>query len=165
MPRLQLDIDDIRRLPLTHTATIPEDYLDVMGHMNMMWYSHLFVMGLRGLMASIGFGDLHDKKYHHGAFALEAHLRYLSEVRVGHDVSIHARIVGVSEKRYHFLLFMANDTNEDVAAMLEHLGSYADLRIRRTAPIPEPFVTRLCDLAAEHAKLSWEAPLCGVMAP
>ncbi len=137
----------------------------MMGHMNMMWYSHLFVMGLRGLMASIGFSALHDENHHHGAFALEAHLHYLSEVRVGHDVAIHARVVGVSAKRYHFLLFMANETKEDVAATLEHLGSYADLRIRRTAPIPEPFVTRLNDLAAEHARLRWKAPLCGVMAP
>ena len=35
MPRIELDLSSVRQLPVTHSATVPEDYLDV------MWYTHL----------------------------------------------------------------------------------------------------------------------------
>lgn len=40
---------ELRQLPLTHQATIPEDYLDSMGHMNVMWYTHLFAHAMLGI--------------------------------------------------------------------------------------------------------------------
>ena len=36
MTRIHLDVADIKQLPLTYEATIPEDYLDSMGHMNLI---------------------------------------------------------------------------------------------------------------------------------
>ena len=47
-------IHDIQQLPLTHQATIPEDYLDSMGHMNVMWYTHLFAHAMGGIFKRIG---------------------------------------------------------------------------------------------------------------
>ena len=51
MPRVNLNLDDVRQLPVTHRQTIPEEYLDVMGHMNVMWYTHLFGEGMGGCFA------------------------------------------------------------------------------------------------------------------
>ena len=54
MPRFQLDINDIRQLPLTHSATITDDFLDDLLHMNVMWYTHLFSKGMGQFARSVG---------------------------------------------------------------------------------------------------------------
>ena len=36
---------DLTELPKTLEAEVPENYMDVMGHMNVGWYSHFFSEG------------------------------------------------------------------------------------------------------------------------
>ena len=52
MPMFQAS--DLTALPITHRAVIPDAYLDEMGHMNVMWYTHLFSMGAWGLFQMVG---------------------------------------------------------------------------------------------------------------
>ena len=42
-------VSALNALPITHATVIPEDYLDMMGHMNVMWYTHLFGCATVGL--------------------------------------------------------------------------------------------------------------------
>ena len=163
MPRLTLNLDDVRQLTSTYTQEIPEDYLDLMGHMNVMWYTHLFALGTRGIMNEIGMTLDSFAERHGGTFILESHIRYLSEVRVGQTVDIYPRLIGRSEKRYHLMMFMTNRDRQDVSAVFESISSYIDLRQRRTAAFPDDISTGLDRLLARHEALSWEAPLCGVM--
>ncbi len=163
MPRIVLDPEDVRQLPATYTATIPEDYLDSMGHMNVMWYTHLFSMGFVGMMKRLQLADIFENDKDGGSFALETHIRYLSEVRVGHTINVHARMISRSEKRFHFLYFMTNDDKQDVSATYETVGSYVSLKQRRTAPLPDMVTGEMDRLIAESDAMSWDAPVCGIM--
>jgi len=165
MPRIHLDINLVRKLPTTHTATIPGDYLDDMGHMNVMWYTHLFSMAMGGMFQLIGLTPEHVQQHHGGSFALESHIRYLSEVRVGHSIQVHTRLLGRSSKRYHVLHAMINDHKQDVAATFEAVGAYIDMRTRRMAAFPPEITQPLDRLIAEHQQLEWPAPVCGIMRP
>jgi acyl-CoA thioester hydrolase len=165
MPRLDLDVDSIRGLPETNRKTIPESYLDAMGHMNVMWYTHLFSDAMGGVFKMIGLHWDQLDGSHVGTFALEAHIRYLAEVRVGQTISVRSRVVGRSERRFYFMHFMVNEDRDNVAATFENIGTFVDLRIRRTAPIPEDISNNLNTLFSEHDALSWKAPVCGVMKP
>ena len=40
---------NLSSLPITHRAVNPESYIDLMGHMNVMWYTHLFSQAACGL--------------------------------------------------------------------------------------------------------------------
>jgi acyl-CoA thioester hydrolase len=163
--RVRLDIADVKQLPMTHRATIPEEYLDEMGHMNVMWYTHLFSMAMGGMFQSIGLSWDDLEAIHGGTFALESHIRYLSEVRVGQTVEIHSRLIGRSEKRFHAILFMTNQDKGDVSATFEFIGAYVDLRARRMAAIPDQATALIDQLASQNDALTWEAPVCGVMKP
>ena len=163
MPRIELEHSDVCQLPAVYTKTIPSDYLDSMGHMNVMWYTNLFSMGFVGLMKKLDMMHLFERDDDGGSFALESHIRYLSEVRVGHTVNIHVRIVGRSAKRFHMLYFMTNEDKQDVSATYEMLSTYVSLSQRRTAPMPDTIANLMDELIAESEHLSWEAPLCGVM--
>jgi acyl-CoA thioester hydrolase len=58
---------------------------------------------------------------------------------------------------------MANETTGQLAASLEALGTYADLKLRRSAPIPSEIAEKMDAQLKHDRKLSWEPPLCGVI--
>ncbi len=165
MPKIHLDIELVRALPRTYTATIPGDYLDDMGHMNVMWYTHLFSMAMGGMLQLIGLTPEHVQQRHGGSFALESHIRYLSEVRVGHSIQVHTRLLGRSAKRYHVLHAMINQEKQDLAATFEAVGAYIDMRTRRMADFPPEIAEPLDRLIEQHRQLQWTAPVCGIMCP
>jgi acyl-CoA thioesterase FadM len=154
---------DLTALPITHRAAIPEDYLDLMGHMNVMWYTHLFSMGAWGLFQMVGLTREYFEANHAGSFALAQHFRYLKEVHVGQHVTIRSRVLGRSEKRWHTIHFMWNDELEAVASTCETVSTHVDMRIRRSSPMPPAITGEIDRLLAIHTALPWDAPVCGAM--
>ena len=100
----------ITALERTHHEEIPEEYLDAMGHMNVMWYTYLFGRAMQELFKQVGIDAEYVRQHKAGTFALERHVRYLAEVHVGQRVSVYPRVVGCSAKRFHVMKFMVNDT-------------------------------------------------------
>ena len=156
---------DLNPLPITCRAHIPESYLDDMGHMNVMWYTHLFSEATGGIFDEFGMTDAYFEANQAGGFALEQHIRYLKEVRAGEDVTVRTRLVARSAKRFHFVHFLTIDGREVLAATGEFVGTHVDMRVRRSSPFPEAIAAAFDLLLAEHANLGWEPPLCGVMKP
>ncbi len=160
-----LTVDDLQPLPITGRKTIPEDYLDEMGHMNVMWYTHLLSNATGELFELFGLTREFCLAHNSGAFALECHLRYLAEVRVDQSVRIHSRLIARSEKRWQFMHFMVIEEDERLAATGEFVGAHIDMSIRRTAPIPAEIAPQFDELLAVHSELDWDPPLCGIMRP
>lgn len=150
-------------LPVTHRAEIPEAYLDEMGHMNVMWYTHLFSEAAWGLFQLVGLTREHFTTHRTGSFALAQHFRYLKEVRAGQHVTLRSRVLGRSAKRWHTMQFMTIDELDVLAATAEGVGTYVDMTVRRSTPMPPAITDAIDRLLAEHAKLDWEAPVCGTM--
>ena len=156
---------DLTPLPVTHRAAIPEAYLDEMGHMNVMWYTHLFSQAAWGLFQMVGLTEAYFAANRAGSFALAQHFRYLKEVRAGQHVTLRSRVLGRSAKRWHTIHFMTIDGLDALVATGEAVSTHVDLTVRRSSPMP-PAVTAAIDrLLAEHARLGWDAPVCGAMQP
>jgi len=156
---------DLNSLPITYRAFIPESYLDEMGHMNVMWYTHLFSQAMGGIFREIGLTDAYFKANRAGSFALEGHFRYLKEVRAGANVTVRTRLAGRSAKRFHILHFLVIDEGGILAATGEFVGTHIDMNVRRSSPFPDAIALAYDRLLAEHSALGWEPPLCGVMKP
>lgn len=152
---------NLTSLPVTNQKTIPPEYIDIMGHMNVMWYIHIFDYGTRNLFHSFGFGEEYVHQTGMGSFALESHIRYLGEVRLGESVTVRSRLLDRSEKTLHFIHFMTRDSNMELAATVEVLGAHIDLKARKITPFPQVILDRLDPLIAAHQRLNWEAPVCG----
>ena len=156
---------DLTSLPITHRAVIPDAYLDEMGHMNVMWYTHLFSEAAWGLFQMVGLTLEYFEAHRAGTFALAQHFRYLKEVRVGQHVTLRGRVLGRTAKRWHTIHFMTIDELDVLAATAESVSTHVDMRVRRSSPMP-PAVTDAIDrLLAEHSRLGWDAPVCGAMTP
>src|SRR5690349_14816469 len=64
---------NLSSLPVTHQTVIPEDFIDEFGHMNVMWYTHLFTEAAGGLFQRVGMTREHFTTNQTGSFALEQH--------------------------------------------------------------------------------------------
>lgn len=150
-------------LPLYHRQSIPAEYLDAMGHMNVRWYMALFDEASWRFFADHGMDEAYFRERHLGGFALQHHIRYLAEMRRGDVAAVRTRLLGRSEKRMHFMHFLVDETNGRLAATFESLGTHADIRRRRSAPVPPDIAARLDITLAAHRALDWQPPVCGVI--
>lgn len=158
-----ITLEGVKALPQTYTQDIPTDYLDEMGHMNIQWYMHLFDRAAWGAFRLFGIDAEMMQAARSGVFALEHHIRYLAEVRAGDAVAIHTRYLSYSDKRLLFMHFMVNETQNKLAATLEALAIHIDMGTRRSAPWPNTISQQLGAVVADHAGLTWDAPLSGVL--
>src|SRR5215207_1952786 len=158
-----IPLEDIRALPLVYRMTIPDEYRDENGHMNMRWYLHLYDEAGYPLFEQFGLTPEYHTQHQTGGFDLEHHIHYLREIYTGDTVEIYARVIARSAKRVHYVLFMVNVTQNTLASTFECVNSFADMTTRRTAPYPDDIARRIDKLLGQHTALDWDAPVCGVM--
>ncbi|MBL8119595.1 MAG: thioesterase family protein [Anaerolineae bacterium] len=159
----QISLDLIQALPMVYRAAVPEHYRDLMGHMNIRYYLEIYDEAGIPLFERIGLSEAHYRANQAGGFDLEHHIHYLNEVHIGDEVLLYARLLDRSAKRLHYMLFMVNQTRGLLASTFECVNSYADLRVRRTAPYPPAIAAQIDSLLDEHTRLAWAAPTCGSM--
>lgn len=160
---MKVPVEKVQALPLLHRATVTEEYLDLMGHMNVRHYLGLFDDAGWKAFDLLGMNAEYYKANNTGGFALQHYIRYLAEVRVHETVTIHFRMIGRSARRIHMMLFMLNETTSTLAATLESLGSHADMTIRRASPYPDWLAVKIDAVLQAYQALDWEAPVSGVM--
>ena len=156
---------NLASLPVTYRAAILDGFIDEFGHVNVMWHTHLFTEGAGGLFQMVGLTRQHLEANRAGTFALEQHFRYLKEVRLGQHVTLRSRVLGRTAKRWHTIHFMTIDELDVLAATAEVVSTYVDMRVRRSAPMPATITDAIDRLLTEHARLDWDAPVCGTMKP
>ena len=100
-----------------------------------------------------------------GAFALKHFIQYFEEDRVGQAITLLTRLLGWSEKRFHFMHFMINETTGHLASTLEAMGTHVDLKMRRSAAMPFDIVKKFDAKMKVDQQLDWDAPICGVIRP
>lgn len=157
--------EQAQQLPCYHREIIPESYIDIMGHVNVRYYMALFDEGSWKFFESLGMSANYYRENHAGGFALRHFITYVNEIRVGETVAMHTRLLARSDKRIHSMNFLVNESTQSIAATLEALGTHADMKIRRTSPYPPQIAEKLDAMIAEHHKLDWEAPTCGILKP
>lgn len=156
-------LDHITALGAPYRVVIPPEYEDENGHMNMRWYLAVFDDAGYPLAARLGLTPEFHAQRGTGGYDLEHHLHYPSEVMVGDTVAVYTRLLDRSAKRIHYMMFMVDETRGALAAIFECVNSFADLTLRRTAPYPDEISRQVDALLAQHARLGWAAPECGVM--
>ena len=161
--RVYTTVEQARHLPRYHHETIPEDYLDAMGHMNVRYYMAVFDNGGWKMLEAVGMDEAYYRENRAGGFGLRHFISYINEVHVGERVAVHSRLLGCSDTRIHFLHFMVNETRHTIAATLEGVGAHADLLARKITPYPPAVLQKIKALVREHQALDWDAPTCGIL--
>ena len=154
---------DLRELPKTFEGSILKSYIDVMGHMNVAWYTHFFSEAVLGLYLHMGFEPEDVTERRLGSFALESHVRYFKEVRLGQQIEVYSRPIARNEKRVHIMSFMWNKSRKEISASFEVVSMSMDMDKRKPTPFPTDVGIQIDAMIAVHKRLDWEPPLCGAM--
>jgi acyl-CoA thioester hydrolase len=149
--------------PVCLRATVPETYRDSNGHMNVRWYIALFDDASDYLHDWMGLTAAYHAEHGTGTMDLEYHVNFIGEVLPGEDIVVYIRLVAYSAKRLHYVMFMVNATRGKLAATLECINAFADLKVRRTAPWPPEVAAKLAAAVAADGQLDWAPPLSGAM--
>lgn len=163
MSRITTTLAEIRQIEPAYAMKIPAEFLDENSHVNVQYYLRLVERGMGQIFAKVGMGEIYAAADVFGNFALEQHIRYLSEILVNEHVSVHIRLLELREKRAYFMGFLVNDAREQLAATVELVMMNVDIRARRGAPFPPEAFAQLEAMRQDHASLPWAAPLCGIM--
>ena len=159
----EIPLDKITALEPIYRVTVPEDFKDENGHMNVRHYLAVFDDAGYPMMEKIGITWEYHEQNNTGGFDLEHHIHYLNEVHIGDEIVVYARFIARSAKRVHYLMFMVNATRGKLASIFECVNSFADMSLRRTAPYPPEIAEKLDALVEAHQTLDWDAPISGIM--
>ena len=158
-------IEQLRELPVQLNMAIPPEWEDRNGHVNVQFYLALYELGGWVVLEEIGVDEDWFSRHQVSQFDLEHHLNYRAELKVGDQVSTYSRVLGRTEKRFHGMYFLVNETSGRLAATLEYITASVDMNTRRTTPFREELASGLDQLIDKHRALGWTAPVCGTLNP
>jgi len=142
---------------------IPSEWEDRNGHVNVQFYVALYELGGWTVLEQAGVDEAWFEQRNISVFDLEHHVRYRAEVLTGDEVLTYNRLLSRSDKSFHGMYFIVNQTRGRLAATLEYVSACVDMRSRRITPFPEALAATLDGVLKKHRALGWAAPACGLM--
>lgn len=164
MRKIFPSVAQVRELDVLAEHTIPPEWQDQNGHVNIQYYQTLYEIGGWPMLGRAGIDADYFENRHLGVFDLEHHVYYLSELHVGEHVAIHGRFLAKNRKRIHGMIFIVNAARDELACTLEFMATSTNLSTRRTNEFPEDIVAGLDALMDAEKGIEWPAPVCGAMA-
>jgi acyl-CoA thioester hydrolase len=139
-------------LPSLELAVRPE-WIDYNGHTNMAYYVVMFDTATDVLFDAIGCGQAYRRDTGFSMYAMESHVTYARETKLGDKLTIACRLIDADSKRFHFFCRMAMTDGGEQVATFEMLALHVDLAGPRSAPFPPAIQARLDAMLAEHRTL------------
>ena len=134
--------------------TVPAEWIDYNGHMNVAYYGMAFDQSLDEFFNSVlGIGANFVRERGMGPYVLQCHTHYLSELLKGEAFRVRVTLLDSDNKRIHVFLEMLRDSELQIAATSEQLIVNVDLGIRRSTPYPADRQKVIADLCRHHADL------------
>ena len=154
-------VQQIQQLPVDLTMSIPPEWEDHNGHVNVQHYLSIYHLGGWQVLDNIGINQVYLNERKVGIFDLEHHIRYLAEIQIGEEVSVYSRVLNRNEKLLHGMLFIVNNTQQRLACTIDYLSICIDKKLRSSTAIPADMALKLDDLLAQHQSLQWSVPVFG----
>jgi acyl-CoA thioester hydrolase len=134
-------------------TTVQPDWIDYNGHMNVAFYVLAFDKATDRLLDHLGLGEAYRRATNCSIYALEAHVTYDRELKLGEPLAIDTQLIDADAKRLHFFHRMTHADAGYLAATTELLGLHVDLAGPRAAPMPAEALAAVERLAAAHRGL------------
>lgn len=149
-------------LPAYVQQPVPIAFEDANGHLNVRHYTGIASEGLDEALVGVNIPQMWPAMGH-AVFSAEHHLTYLAEMRTGDRMSARVRLLGRSERAAHAVVYLLDETHQQVSFVMEEIFLHIDMETRRTAPWPADVAAAIDARVAEHAELGFESPLSGVL--
>src|ERR1043166_9572591 len=127
----------------TYRGVVQPWHCDLMGRMNVMWYTGKFDEATWGLFATVGINSEYIREQKRGMVAVQQNTAYKKELLAGDVVSVRSRFLEVREKVLLLKHELINDQTGEIAATTELTGVHLDMVSRRSCPFPSEIIARI----------------------
>jgi acyl-CoA thioester hydrolase len=131
-------------------VVLPE-WIDENDHMNLAYYVMLFDVASVEVFRAIGMGTDYQLRTGSGQFAVESHIQYQNELRLGDEIRMGTWVLGGDAKRIHLAHEMHRADDGSPVATQELLFLNVSLSTRRVTPWPEAVRIAIAATASGHA--------------
>ncbi|KAA1425300.1 thioesterase [Mumia zhuanghuii] len=138
-----LRAEDMAGIDPILTLTVPPEFEDENGHVNIRHYFDLHARASDPAFEAFGIDDAYREERRLSVFSIEHRIRYLDEVLVGHDVAVYVRMLARSAKIVHGIQLLFDTTTGSLANTLEFVEGHVSLEQRRTVPWADDVAARL----------------------
>lgn len=128
-------------------------WIDYNGHTNMAYYVVMFDKATDVLFDALGCGQDYRRETNHTMYALESHITYTRETKLGDRVRVEAQLLDANPKRFQFFLRMIMADSGEQVATFEMVVLHVDQAGPRATPFPPAIKARLDAMLAEHRTL------------
>ncbi|MEJ5868517.1 thioesterase family protein [Pseudokineococcus sp. 5B2Z-1] len=127
--------------PLVHAEDVRPEWLDYNGHLSEAYYVLVMGHATDALMDATGLDADYRAATGCSLYTVEAHVRYLHEVRGDARLTVRTRVVGLDDKRVHLVHEMhaavaGRPGGDGPVATEEVLALHVDGAAGRAAPLP-----------------------------
>ncbi|MBW9210409.1 thioesterase family protein [Mumia sp. zg.B53] len=148
-------VEDMAGIEPALALTVPPEFEDENGHVNIRHYFDLHVRAADRTFAALGVDDGYRAARGMSVFSIDHRVRYLDEVLVGQDVAVYVLFLARAAKTVHGVQALFNAGTGALANTFEFVEGHVDLAQRRTAPWPADVAARI-DAAIADGK-AWPA--------
>ena len=141
--------------PVLHRGSVRPEWIDVNDHMNVAFYMTAFDEAIDSLWHSFGLTNEFRDETGSSTFAVESHVRYLSELRLDEPFAVAARILAFDHKRLHQFQYLFSEATGALSATCEWLHLHVDLNQRSVVPWPDQSVSNLQNHPAGQVSAPW----------
>lgn len=136
-----------------HNESVDPAWIDYNGHMNLAYYVLAFDHATDAFFDYIGLGVAYLEANNCSTFALESHVTYGREMKVGNPMRFETQLLDHDAKRLHYMHFMYHEEEGYLASTNELISLHVDMTQRRSAPMPQSVIERLDQVASVHSAL------------
>lgn len=152
-------------LPVIHRETVRPEWIDYNGHMNVAYFVLAFDYAVDALWAILGIDDRYRERTGCSTFAVESHVTYQREMKLGEEMLFSVQLLGYDQKRIHHFYRMYHATEGYLAATCEWLNLHVDLTARKVRMMPPEIQAALATVFREHRNHDWPHEASRVIHP
>ena len=126
-------------------------WIDYNGHLNVAYYNVLFDRAVDELYELLGLGPDYLQTHKHSTMVVEAHVRYVRELKLEDPVRVTMQLLDYDAKRVHLYEELRHASENWLSATSENMTLSVDMTTKKVAPFKQHVLARLEDLKAAHA--------------
>ena len=116
---------------------IEPQWIDYNGHLNVAYYNVLFDRAVDELYELVGLGPAYLERTRHSTMVVEAHVRYLRELRLNEPVRVLVQLLDYDAKRIHLFEELRHATEHWLSATSETMTLGVDMIAKKVAPFED----------------------------
>jgi len=132
---------------------IEPQWIDYNGHLNVAYYNVLFDRAVDEVYELIGLGPAYLERHRHSTMVVEAHVRYLRELKLDDPVRVTVQLIDYDAKRIHLFEELKHATQNWLSATSETMTLGVDMTAKKVAPFHDSVLRALARMKAAHAVL------------